>query len=67
MCEGCFFVDVFVVLHTLSSYSNIVFVFNGEEFPSKFPPSVNTLGNFQTSGSLAVMPQELFSLEETIK
>lgn len=51
----------------LTSYPNIVFVFNGEEFPSKFSPSLNTLGNFQTSGCMAVMPQELFSLKETIK
>lgn len=51
----------------LSSFPNIVFVFNGEEFPSKFPPSVNTLGNFQTSGCMAVMPQDLFSLKEMIE
>lgn len=51
----------------LSSYPNIVFVFNGEEFPSKFSPSVNTLGNFQTSGCMAVMPQDLFSLKEMIE
>ena len=32
-----------------------------------FPPSDNTLGNFQTSGSMAVMPQDLFSLKEIIE
>lgn len=51
----------------LSSFPKIVFVFNGDEFPSKFSPSVNTLGNFQTSGCMAVMPQDLFSLKEMIE
>lgn len=55
------------VCNTLSAYPNNVFVFNGEEFPSKFSPSVNTLGNFQTSGCMAVMPQDLFSLKEMIE
>ena len=64
---GCFIVGCLFVLNMLSSYPNIVFVFNGEEFPSKFSPSVNTLGNFQTSGCMAVMPQDLFSLKEMIE
>lgn len=58
---------IFFSLNILSSYPNIVFVFNGEEFRPKFSPSFNTLGNFQTSGSLAVMPQDLFSLKEIIE
>ena len=62
-----FYVGCLFVLNRLSSYPNIVFVFNGEEFPSKFSPSVNTLGNFQTSGCMAVMPQDLFSLKEMIE
>lgn len=62
-----FMVVVYFFLNLISSYPNIVFVFNGEEFPSKFPPSLNTLGNFQTSGCMAVMPQDLFSLKETIE
>lgn len=62
-----FYIGCLFVLNMLTSYPNIVFVFNGEEFPSKFSPSVNTLGNFQTSGCMAVMPQDLFSLKETIE
>lgn len=58
---------VLFVLDLLSSDPKILFVFNGEEFPSKFSPSLNTLGNFQTSGCMAVMPQDLFSLKETIE
>lgn len=62
-----FYVGCLFVCYMLTAYPNNVFVFNGEEFPSKFSPSVNTLGNFQTSGCMAVMPQDLFSLKEMIE
>lgn len=62
-----FQLKVFAYLVSIRYHPNIVFVFNGEEFPSKFSPSLNTLGNFQTSGCMAVMPQDLFSLKETIE
>lgn len=62
-----FQLKVFAHLVPIRYHPNIVFVFNGEEFPSKVSPSLNTLGNFQTSGCMAVMPQDLFSLKETIE
>ena len=62
-----FQLKVFAYLVPIRYHPNIVFVFNGEEFPSKVSPSLNTLGNFQTSGCMAVMPQDLFSLKETIE
>lgn len=53
----CNFFSLFYGLILILSLSSMV----------RNSPSLNTLGNFQTSGSLAVMPQDLFSLKEIIE